>query len=69
VLGFVTFDGLHATNGVQLLWFGIVYLLAWFSKTKTILLFATLTVNFLLNGLCYAVIFKIGAVLRQPVLA
>ena len=69
VLGFVTFDGLHATNGVQLLWFGIVFLLAWFSKTKTILLFATLTVNFLLNGLCYAVIFKIGAVLRQPVLA
>jgi hypothetical protein len=69
VLGFVTFDGLHATNGVQLLWFGIVYLLALLAKTKTILLFATLTVNFLLNGLCYVVIFKIGAVLRQPVLA
>ena len=69
VLGFVTFDGLHATNGVQLLWFGIVFLLGLLAKTKTILLFATLTVNFLLNGLCYAVIIKIGAVLRQPVLA
>ena len=69
VLGFVTFDGLHATNGVQLLWFGIVFLLALLAKTKTILLFATLTVNFLLNGLCYAVILKIGDVLRQPVLA
>ena len=27
VLGFVTFDGLHTTNGVQLLWFAIIYLL------------------------------------------
>ena len=69
MLGFVTFDGLHATNGVQLLWFVIIYLLAMLAKTKAFLLFATLVVNFLLNGLCYLVILKIGSVLKQPVLA
>ena len=67
-LGFVTFDGLHATNGVQLLWFAIILLLALLAKTKTALLFATLAVTFLLNGLCYLVILKIGAVLKQPIL-
>jgi hypothetical protein len=69
MLGFVTFDGLHATNGVQLLWFIIIFLLAMLSKTKAILLFTTLAMNFLLNGLCYLIILKIGAVLKQPVLA
>ena len=68
-LGFVTFDGLHATNGVQLLWFVIILLLAMLAKTKTALLFATLAVSFLLNGLCYLFILKIGAVLKQPPLA
>ncbi len=69
LLGFVTFDGLHTTNGVQLLWFVIIFLIAMLAKSKAILLFATLAVSFLLNGLCYLVILKIGAVLRQPVLA
>jgi hypothetical protein len=69
LLGFVTFDGLHATNGVQLLWFVIIFLLAVLAKTKAALLFTTLAVSFLLNGLCYLIIFKIGAVLKQPVLA
>jgi hypothetical protein len=69
VLGFVTFDGIHATNGVQLLWFAIIFLLTMLVKTKTVLLFTTLAVSFLLNGLCYLVILKIGAVLKQPVLA
>jgi len=68
-LGFVTFDGLHPTNGVQLLWFAIIFLLAMLAKTKVVLLFSTLAVNFLLNGLCYSFILKIGAVLKQPVLA
>jgi len=68
ILGFVTFDGLHATNGVQLLWFVIIYLLAVLAKSKTVLLFTTLAVSFLLNGLCYLIILKIGAVLKQPVL-
>ena len=69
MLGFVTFDGLHATNGVQLLWFVIIFLLAMLTQTKAALLFTTLAVSFLLNGLCYLVILKIGQVLKQPVLA
>lgn len=68
-LGFVTFDGLHTTNGVQLLWFVIIFLLAMLTKSKAVLLFTTLAVSFLLNGLCYLIILKIGAVLKQPVLA
>jgi hypothetical protein len=68
-LGFVTFDGVHATNGVQLLWFVIIYLLAVLASSKSVLLFTTLAFSFLLNGLCYAVILKIGSVLKQPVLA
>ncbi len=67
-LGFVTFDGLHPTNGVQFAWFVIILLLALLAKSKTALLFTTLTVSFLLNGLCYLIILKIGAVLKQPVL-
>src|SRR5688572_3478366 len=69
MLGFVTFDGLHTTNGVQLLWFVIIFLLAMLAKSKAVLLFTTLAVSFLLNGLCYLIILKIGAVLKQPVLA
>jgi hypothetical protein len=69
MLGFVTFDGLHTTNGVQLLWFVIIFLLAVLAKSKAVLLFTTLAVSFLLNGLCYLIILKIGAMLRQPVLA
>src|SRR5262245_19143203 len=46
LLGFVTFDGLHATNGVQLLWFLIILLLAMVVKTKTVLLLATLGATF-----------------------
>jgi hypothetical protein len=68
-LGFVTFDGLHPTNGVQLLWFFIILLLAMMAPTKTVLLVATLSVTFLLNGLCYFIIFKIGSLLKQPGLA
>jgi hypothetical protein len=65
-LGLVTFDGLHTTNGVQLLWFAIILLIAILAKTKTTLLIATLAFSFLLNGLCYLFILKIGTVLKQP---
>jgi len=68
-VGFVTFDGLHATNGVQFLWFVVILFLTLLVKTKIALLFATLTVVFLLNGLCYLFIIKIGIELKQPVLA
>src|SRR5215207_3199585 len=62
--GLVTFDGLHTTNGVQLLWFVIIFLLAMLAKSKAVLLFTTLAVSFLLNGFCYLIILKIGAVLK-----
>lgn len=67
-LGFVTFDGLHPTNGVQLLWFVLVLALAWLSQTKTALLLATLALSFLLNASSYFFILKIGAAARQPAL-
>jgi hypothetical protein len=51
-----------------MLWFVIILLLATLAKSKAILLFTTLSVSFLLNGLCYVMILKIGAVLKQPVL-
>jgi hypothetical protein len=41
MLGFVTFDGLHPTNGVQLLWFVVIFLLALLAKSKAVLLFTT----------------------------
>jgi len=66
-LGFVTFDGLHSTNGVQLLWFVIILLLSVLAKSKAVLLFITLAVSFLLNGLCYLIILKIGVEIKQPV--
>ena len=69
ILGFVTFDGLHTTNGIQLLWFIVIFVLALLAKSKAVLLFTTLAVSFLFNGLCYLVILKIGAVLKQPILA
>jgi len=68
-LGFVTFDGLHTTNGVQLAWFGIVFLLSMLTTTKTTLLFATLATCFLLNAAGYFVIWKIFQILKQPVLS
>src|SRR4030095_5439809 len=42
LLGFVTFDGIHRTNGVQLLWFVIILMLSWLAITKTALLLASL---------------------------
>ena len=68
-LGFVTFDGLHQTNGVQLGWFVIILSIAMLVKTKAALLFAALAVTFLLNGLCYLFILKIGEILKRPSLA
>lgn len=65
-LDLVTFDGLHATNGVQLLWFLLVLSFAYLVNSKTALLFVTLAVSFLFNALCYVAIYKIGKVLKRP---
>jgi hypothetical protein len=69
LLGFVTFDGLHSTNGVQFLWFVIILCLAWLVKTKIALLLSTLAVGILLNALCHLCILKIAAILKWPLLA
>jgi len=67
--GFPTFDGIHSTNGVQLLWFWIVALIALFVPSKTALLFATLIACFLLNALCYLVIWKLGELMQRSILS
>jgi hypothetical protein len=67
-LGFTTFDGIHPTNGVQLLWFWVVVLIAVFTPTKTALLFAALVTCFLFNTLCYLVIWRLGRLVRRPTL-
>lgn len=69
LLGFVTFDGLHATNGVQFLWFVVIFLLTFLTSSKISLLLTALVVSFLLNALCHLVILKIGNILSQPYLA
>jgi hypothetical protein len=65
-LGFVTVDGLHATNGVQILWFALLYLLAWGASSKAQLLIFSIAANFLLNVSCYLIFWKIGETLRRP---
>jgi len=67
--GFPTFDGLHATNGVQLLWFWVLVLIALFSPTKIIFLYLALAAGFLLNALSYLAIWKLGVTLKRPTLS
>jgi len=57
--GFVTFDGIHKTNGIQLLWFVILYLTALVVPTKTALLYMSIIFNFFLNSASYFVILKL----------
>jgi hypothetical protein len=64
--GFVTFDGVNSTNGVQLLWFWTAFVLALAAKTKTGLLFASLVTCFTLNVLCYLPIWKFARTLGRP---
>ncbi len=68
-LGFVTFDGINRTSGVQLLWFGIILLIALFVQTKTALLYATLITCFIMNVTCNLFIWKLAKILKRPVLS
>lgn len=63
-LGFATFDGLHKTNGVQMLWFGVVVGLAFLSPTKIFLLYLASGVFFACTVACYGLIWKIGKLLN-----
>ena len=67
-LGFTTFDGVHATNGVQLLWFWIVAGLAGIVPTKATLLTAVLGACAVLNLGGYVAIWQLGRRLGRPAL-
>jgi hypothetical protein len=68
-LGFPSFDGIHPTNGVQLLWFWVLAALAWLVPTKTAFLQAALAVGALANASCHAVVWRFARVLGDPWLA
>jgi hypothetical protein len=68
-LGFATFDGLHRTNGVQLLWFCLLLVFSPCCPTKISFLQSALIVCFVFNALCYLIIWKLGKMLHRPLLA
>ena len=55
-LGFVTFDGINATNGVQFLWFSTLYGLTFLANDKSAFLAIASTVAAVLTCLPYGVI-------------
>ncbi len=63
-----SFDGIHPTNGVQLLWFGVVFLLAQITHTKTGLLLLSLVICFVFDACCYLVIWKVSETAGRPIL-
>jgi hypothetical protein len=65
----VTFDGIHPTSGVQLLWFVVVAALAWFAPSKSALVTLTVCACAVLNALGHAAILGAGRQLRRPTLA
>lgn len=67
--GFPTFDGLNPTNGVQLLWFWLLALIAWFVPTKLLFLKISLATGFLLNAFCHFSIWRIAKAIERPPLA
>jgi hypothetical protein len=64
-LGFVTFDGINATNGVQLLWFAVVYVLAWFAPNKTVLLLLSGITCAVLNAAVHPLIARVGSIVDR----
>jgi len=65
--GIVTFDGLHETNGVQLLWHWLLVLVAFGARSKAQFLLYSLLVCVFLNALGYVLIWKIGSVVWRPI--
>lgn len=57
-LGFVTFDGINSTNGVQFLWFSILYGLAFLTDDKSAFLGIASTVAVALTCVPYAVMWR-----------
>jgi hypothetical protein len=68
-LGFSTFDGIHPTNGLQFLWFGVLSLLSFAASSKTVFLKMALMLCNLFNISGYFFIWKIGKINRAFVFA
>ncbi|WP_207479645.1 hypothetical protein [Arenibaculum pallidiluteum] len=64
--GFFTFDGIHATNGVQLLWFLVILDIAAFAPTKTDMTIAVMVAVILLNAAVHYPLWRIGRLLARP---
>src|SRR5579885_3430612 len=56
---FVSFDGINPTNGVQALWFVVIYGISGLTHDKTTFLYAVLGTFMLLNVACYWAIWKL----------
>ena len=59
-LGFVTFDGLHRTNGVQFFWFWMLVLLAKLLPGKIVFFHGAMFACVALNALAYTAIGWLG---------
>jgi len=68
-LGFVSFDGLHPTNGFHLLWFGLVWVLSGISADKVAFVRLTLAACVVLNAGVHLVILRAFKAMAQPRLA
>ncbi len=65
--GFVTFDGIHTTNGFQMLWFLILCPVAGLVGDPTVLAMAALVLCIFLNGLTHWGLLKIGREVGSPI--
>ena len=65
--GFVTFDGIHPTNGFQMLWFLVVCPVAGLVGDPTVLAMAALALCIFFNGLTHWVLLKIGREVASPI--
>lgn len=62
---FVTFDSKHPTNGVQFLWFLIIFFAAIFSPTKIAFLYFVYGLIFALIGSIYLAIWRTGTLMSD----
>jgi hypothetical protein len=63
--GFVTFDGLHRTNGVHFLWFAILSAVVWLSPGKLFFLYAAYGLSLLLVMGVYWGIWRVGTLVED----
>lgn len=56
--GWITFDQINPTNGVQFLWFGLLYILSYFAETKSSYHNLVLSVSLFFSCASYLLIYK-----------